>query len=703
MRTFACWPSFTEGIEVSSTSSSVSTVAMSEIVRSTVPGLFWMPMTATSPSSTRLAVTIPSMGERTVVLDRVSRAPSRVARAWRTRRPGARAAASAVATAVRALWTSDSGMMWDAKFSSARRRSARAWPRVARADSCSWVRACIENSVLRAVARGLVASIWRRNCPFRTGSPSFTARWTIWPGMVAEMSTFCLAWTFPLAVTLAWRSSRPTVATSTGVGLGPRREKAKPPAAATTTPAPMRILCFFFIGLPGFIVLPGPRAGCRSEGSYAGGPWMVPLQKARRPGLLAGPSRFRRRRSVMMDLDVAPVGERSLARIVAGVEQDAVRVVAAGLAEVLDVDAREVAVQGLREDGPVDVTGVAQHGDEGRHLHGQRRRGAVVLVDAVAAGRRPGVAAEGREIAVHGHDVAAVGDLAVRGALREDPGLLRQVAGLRGVVLPVVVVVREGEDRVGAREIRTGVAELGLPLGVGDLAAGGVHRARDREVHGHVRRGEPARVERGGHDAVGRAHRVDRGPGRQLQGDRAQVHPDLLHGVGLLQGALRADVAGLDDVGPREQAEVGEERPPLLVGHVRARGPGVRPGVDDERDQLVGRGLTVLQHRRRDGVRRAQRVGRGQRGERDVAGDEAVGPQEDVRGEEAFGCVRDGQLDVVVHAGVDGGRAGEDRGQPVRPRVDGRAGVVRVVVPVELRVLRVHAEGVAAVDGVDGH
>ena len=289
MRTFACWPSFTEGIEVSSTSSSVSTVAMSEIVRSTVPGLFWMPMTATSPSSTRLAVTIPSMGERTVVLDRVSRAPSRVARAWRTRWSVARAAASAVATAVRALWISDSGMMWDAKFSSARRRSARAWPRVARADSCSWVRACIENSVLRAVARGLVASIWRRNCPFRTGSPSFTSRWTIWPGMVAEMSTFFLAWTFPLAVTLAWRSSRPTVATSTGVGLGPRREKAKPPAAATTTPAPMRILCFFFIGLPGFIVLPGPRAGCRSEGSYAGGPWMVPLQKARRPGLLASP------------------------------------------------------------------------------------------------------------------------------------------------------------------------------------------------------------------------------------------------------------------------------------------------------------------------------------------------------------------------------------------------------------------------------
>ena len=110
MRTFACWPSFTEGIEVSSTSSSVSTVAMSEIVRSTVPGLFWMPMTATSPSSTRLAVTIPSMGERTVVLDRVSRAPSRVARAWRTRWSVARAAASAVATAVRALWISDSGM-----------------------------------------------------------------------------------------------------------------------------------------------------------------------------------------------------------------------------------------------------------------------------------------------------------------------------------------------------------------------------------------------------------------------------------------------------------------------------------------------------------------------------------------------------------------------------------------------------------------
>ena len=99
-----------------------------------MPGLFWMPITATSPSSTRLAVTIPSMGERTVVLASVSRAPSRVARACCTRWDAALAAASAVATAVRARWISASGMIRAAKFSSARRRSERACSRLARAD-----------------------------------------------------------------------------------------------------------------------------------------------------------------------------------------------------------------------------------------------------------------------------------------------------------------------------------------------------------------------------------------------------------------------------------------------------------------------------------------------------------------------------------------------------------------------------------------
>ena len=86
MRTRASWPTLTDGIEVSSTSISASTTDMSEMVRSTVPGLFWTPITATSPSSTRRAVTMPSMGERTVVLASVSRAPSSVARACSTRR-----------------------------------------------------------------------------------------------------------------------------------------------------------------------------------------------------------------------------------------------------------------------------------------------------------------------------------------------------------------------------------------------------------------------------------------------------------------------------------------------------------------------------------------------------------------------------------------------------------------------------------------
>ena len=62
MRTWAFWPSFTVGMEASSTSISASTLLMSEMVRSTVPAWFWMPGTAVSPNSIRRAVTTPSMG-----------------------------------------------------------------------------------------------------------------------------------------------------------------------------------------------------------------------------------------------------------------------------------------------------------------------------------------------------------------------------------------------------------------------------------------------------------------------------------------------------------------------------------------------------------------------------------------------------------------------------------------------------------------
>ncbi len=83
---------------------------MSEIVSSTVPGEFCTPMTATSPSSTRLAVTMPSIGDRTVAFASVSCAPSSVARAWSTRRSMADSDASAVAAAVRACCSVASGM-----------------------------------------------------------------------------------------------------------------------------------------------------------------------------------------------------------------------------------------------------------------------------------------------------------------------------------------------------------------------------------------------------------------------------------------------------------------------------------------------------------------------------------------------------------------------------------------------------------------
>jgi hypothetical protein len=70
--TVARWPTFTFGTSVSSTSITASTTLMSAMVRSFVPALFIVPMTATSPSSTGRAVTIPSMGAVIVVLDSVS-------------------------------------------------------------------------------------------------------------------------------------------------------------------------------------------------------------------------------------------------------------------------------------------------------------------------------------------------------------------------------------------------------------------------------------------------------------------------------------------------------------------------------------------------------------------------------------------------------------------------------------------------------
>ena len=115
-------------------------------------------------------------------------------------------------------------MMPARKLFSARWRSARDCSSPAFAEATSPRSACIEYSLLRAAARGLTASIWSRNCPFLTRSPSSTARWVIWPGIVAEMSTFFCAWILPLALTLACRFSRPTFAVCTSVGLGPRRE-----------------------------------------------------------------------------------------------------------------------------------------------------------------------------------------------------------------------------------------------------------------------------------------------------------------------------------------------------------------------------------------------------------------------------------------------------------------------------------------------
>ncbi len=59
---FAIWPSCTNGMSVSSTSTSASITDMSATVSSTVPALFMVPTITFSPSSMLRRVTMPSNG-----------------------------------------------------------------------------------------------------------------------------------------------------------------------------------------------------------------------------------------------------------------------------------------------------------------------------------------------------------------------------------------------------------------------------------------------------------------------------------------------------------------------------------------------------------------------------------------------------------------------------------------------------------------
>ena len=62
-RILAVWSRTTPTTSVSSTSTSTYMTDRSAMVRRTVPGLFIVPMMATSPSSTRRLVMTPSIGE----------------------------------------------------------------------------------------------------------------------------------------------------------------------------------------------------------------------------------------------------------------------------------------------------------------------------------------------------------------------------------------------------------------------------------------------------------------------------------------------------------------------------------------------------------------------------------------------------------------------------------------------------------------
>ncbi len=80
-----------------------------------VPGLFIVPMTAISPSSTGSAVTTPAIGAVILVFESSSRAPARLARACSIRRSTAIVVASAASKEALALSTSDCDTISSAK------------------------------------------------------------------------------------------------------------------------------------------------------------------------------------------------------------------------------------------------------------------------------------------------------------------------------------------------------------------------------------------------------------------------------------------------------------------------------------------------------------------------------------------------------------------------------------------------------------
>ncbi len=83
---------------------------------SCVPALFIVPMTVTSPSLTGRPVTMPAIGDVTVVLDREFWLPARAAPAERMRSSVAARLARAVSRADRVFWKSASERIFALKF-----------------------------------------------------------------------------------------------------------------------------------------------------------------------------------------------------------------------------------------------------------------------------------------------------------------------------------------------------------------------------------------------------------------------------------------------------------------------------------------------------------------------------------------------------------------------------------------------------------
>src|ERR1051326_551311 len=228
---------------VSSTCTLARMTERSAIVMSRPTSLEKVPGTATSPFSTASRTTRPSIGDTRCVLARLLRASDSAARAWSTPPCAATKFASATSYAWIACSTTSRAISSAFTFwiSTARSRWRFAWSRLVRAGARLASAEATCPSSRFTMETYWAGSIWRRNWPFFTTSPSLTAISVMRPVMSALMSTLVSASILPLAATAATRSRADTGSRRTSMARLPRLAAVRanrPPPTATTIARP---------------------------------------------------------------------------------------------------------------------------------------------------------------------------------------------------------------------------------------------------------------------------------------------------------------------------------------------------------------------------------------------------------------------------------------------------------------------------------